>query len=179
MSPTSWLRCCLVTSAEPPTVDNVTGTSHSEDQTPATNIMEWITVAFVVADQQYITHQHHICVQSLQQQSRHSGNSNHSSSSSSAHRPPMLWLPTCHTMPLQITDHVTRCITAEVTWVHTSFHKKGNISHLEVNIVAWRPSTPALHVIRTTTHTIRKNTKVAIIVTSSGSRATRKQVQGH
>ena len=116
MSPTSWLRCCLVTSAEPPTVDNVTGsTSQSEDQTPATNIMEWITVAFVVADQQYITHQHHICVQSLQQQSRHSGNSNHSSSSSSAHRQPMLWLPTCHTMPLQITDHVT-CISQRGTF---------------------------------------------------------------
>ena len=29
------------------------------------NIMEWITVAFVAAGQQYITHQHHICVQSL------------------------------------------------------------------------------------------------------------------
>ena len=70
MSPTSWLRCCLVTSEEPPTVYNVTAsTSQSEDQTPATNIMEWTTVAFVVEDQQHITHEHHICVV-LQQKSR-------------------------------------------------------------------------------------------------------------
>ena len=115
---------------------NVTAsTSQSEDQTPATIIMEWTTVAFMVEDQHHITsHTNITSVWHCNRNPDSSGSSNHSSSSSSsAHRRPILWLPTCHT-PL-ITD-VTR-------WLH---HSKRNYLHLESKFAAWS-LTENLHVI--------------------------------